>query len=68
MDKPFPAYKGTGSYAFACYAHADSDHVFADLGQLISEGINVWYDEGIQAGSSWRAEIATAIILSLIHI
>ena len=62
MDKPFPAYKGTGTYAFACYAHADSDHVFADLGQLITEGINIWYDEGIQAGSSWRAEIATAIV------
>ena len=62
MDKPFPAYKGSESYAFACYAHADSETVFADLGQLLSEGINIWYDEGIQAGSSWRAEIATAIV------
>ena len=46
---------------FVCYAHSDAEVVYADLGQLNSEGVNIWYDEGIQAGSSWRAEIATAI-------
>ena len=61
MDKPIPAYKGSASFVFVCYAHSDSEVVYADLGELVSNGINIWYDEGIQAGSSWRAEIATAI-------
>lgn len=46
---------------FVCYAHKDAESVYADLTQLKGEGINLWYDEGIQAGSSWRAEIAAAI-------
>ncbi|MEP4485991.1 MAG: tetratricopeptide repeat protein [Halioglobus sp.] len=61
MDKPIPAYKGSASFVFVCYAHSDAEVVYADLGQLNSEGVNIWYDEGIQAGSSWRAEIAAAI-------
>jgi serine/threonine-protein kinase len=46
---------------FVCYAHRDSQVVYSDLIQLRNEGINLWYDEGIQAGSSWRSEIASAI-------
>ena len=61
MSKPFAAYKGDDSYVFVCYAHKDSNHVYADLTQLNDAGINLWYDEGIPAGSSWRAEIAAAI-------
>ena len=61
MDKPIPAYKGSEDYVFLCYAHSDSEMVYADLAQLVSAGINVWYDEGIEAGSFWRAEIAGAI-------
>lgn len=61
MSKPFAAYRGSESYIFVCYAHKDADRVYADLVQLNDEGINIWYDEGIPAGSSWRAEIAGAI-------
>jgi len=61
MSKPFAAYSGSESYVFVCYAHKDSDRVYIDLTQLNDDGINLWYDEGIPAGSSWRAEIAGAI-------
>jgi tetratricopeptide (TPR) repeat protein len=61
LEKPFPAYDGDESYMFVCYAHSDSKTVYADLIELRDKGINLWYDEGISAGKSWRAEIATAI-------
>lgn len=61
LNKPFPAYEGNESFVFVCYAHRDSDSVYADLEKLHSDGIHLWYDEGITAGVSWRAEIAAAI-------
>ena len=61
MERPFPAYEGDEPYVFVCYAHNDSKTVYADLVDLREEGVNLWYDEGISAGMSWRAEIATAI-------
>ena len=61
MKKPISAYKGNESYTFVCYSHKDSDSVYSDLKELDSHGVNLWYDEGISAGSSWRAEIAAAI-------
>ncbi|MGB5164841.1 MAG: tetratricopeptide repeat protein [Woeseiaceae bacterium] len=61
MEKPFPAYAGDQSYMFVCYAHRDSKIVYPDLIVLRDAGVNLWYDEGISAGKSWRAEIATAI-------
>lgn len=61
MNKPFPSYVGSEPYVFVCYAHSDSNAVYADLSELHNRGINLWYDEGIQAGSAWRAEIAASI-------
>ena len=61
MSKPFAAYRGSEPYVFVCYSHKDAETVYADLLQLKDAGINIWYDEGIAAGSSWRAEIAAAI-------
>lgn len=61
MKRPFPAYKGADPYVFVCYAHSDSKNVYSDLIELNNNKIHIWYDEGITAGSSWRAEIATAI-------
>lgn len=61
MNKPFRAYSGTEPFVFVCYAHKDSDSVYADLTQVHNNGIHLWYDEGISAGSSWRGDIATAI-------
>lgn len=61
MNKPFQAYRGSEPYVFVCYSHRDLDTVYADLSELDRNGLNFWYDEGIQAGTSWRAEIAAAI-------
>ena len=61
MEKPFSAYKGTEPFVFICYAHRDNDIVYEDMTRLKQRGVNIWYDEGIAAGSSWRAEIAAAI-------
>ena len=61
MTKKIAAYKGDESFIFVCYSHEDDESVYADLNELDNHGINLWYDEGISAGSSWRAEIAAAI-------
>ena len=61
MNTPFPAYSGDQDYLFVCYSHADDDVVYADMEALRQQGVNLWYDEGISAGLSWRGEIANAI-------
>lgn len=61
LKKPFPAYSGDDPYVFVCYAHKDSAVVYADLVHLRDNGVNIWYDEGIPAGTAWRGEIAAAI-------
>lgn len=61
MDRPFPAYKGDGSYIFVSYSHADSIAVFQELSLLNESGLHIWYDEGIEAGTEWREEIGHAI-------
>ena len=61
MDKPVAAYHGNEPYVFVCYSHKDSGSVYSDLVALDNNGVKFWYDEGISAGSSWRAKIATAI-------
>ena len=43
------------------YAHEDNDEVYPEMVWLKSNGFNVWYDDGIEAGSEWREEIATSI-------
>jgi TolB-like protein len=48
-------------YLFVSYAHADSKAVLAEIGWLSDRGFNIWYDDGIHPGSSWRNEIAAAI-------
>ncbi len=64
MQRPFPAYTGTEPYLFVCYAHADAPTVYGDLTYLRSAGFNVWYDEGIAPGSTWRDEVALALAQS----
>lgn len=61
MDSQIPAYNGNESYVFVCYSHKDSDTVLTDLKLLVQEDIRFWYDEGIEAGKSWRGEIASSI-------
>ncbi len=59
-DRP-SAYVGNGPYVHVCYAHDDSATVLADIAWLTRQGINVWYDEGIPAGSRWSDELARRI-------
>lgn len=54
-------YKGTQSYAFISYAHADSEQVLPLLSGLSSRGIRLWYDSGIEIGSEWPEHIAQAV-------
>ncbi len=61
MQGPFPAYQGDEPYVFVCYAHEDSTTVFADMTWLREAGVNLWYDEGITAGSEWTHDIANAL-------
>ena len=61
MDRPFPAYKGDDPYIFVSYAHEDTVEVFPELKWLKDQGFNIWYDEGISPGSTWREELAGAI-------
>lgn len=61
MDRPFAAYSGDEPYVFVSYAHRDSDAVYPELTWLNDHEIKIWYDEGIEAGTEWREEIALAI-------
>ena len=61
MERAFPAYKGDQPYIFVSYAHEDSDLVFPEIQWLRDQGFNIWYDEGISPGASWRQELADFI-------
>jgi TolB-like protein len=62
VELPFPAYTGTGPYIFVSYSHKDSDIVFPAIQWLRDQGFNIWYDEGISPGASWREELAESIL------
>ena len=61
MDRPFAAYTGDEPYVFVSYSHTDSSAVFPQLIWLKESGFNIWYDEGIEAGTEWREELAKSI-------
>jgi hypothetical protein len=61
VDRPFPAYNGDEPYVVVSYSHDDSSAVFPELIWLKERGFNIWYDEGIDAGTEWREQIGRAI-------
>ena len=61
MEPPIKPYEGDGPFVFICYSHADTDQVYPALTALADNDVNVWYDEGIEAGASWRDSLANAI-------
>ncbi len=61
MTIPFPAYRGAEPYVFVCYSHDDSGIVYSDILSLHQQGVNLWYDEGIPAGTEWHDELAMRI-------
>jgi hypothetical protein len=46
---------------FVSYKKSDADRVRPLVEQLRAAGLEVWWDEGIQPSTSWRAEIATQL-------
>ena len=54
-------YEGDYPYVFVSYAHADSEVVLPIIASLVCEGYRVWYDDGIQAGSSFPTYIANRL-------
>ena len=48
-------------YIFISYAHKDSEKVYPILERLSKAGFNIWYDKGIEAGSTWDDDIALHI-------
>ena len=58
VDHPFPAYKGDSQYVFVSYSHGDSSSVYPELVWLKESGFNIWYDEGIEAGTEWTEALA----------
>lgn len=51
------------SYVFISYAHADRERVLLCLEAMEKSDINIWYDEGIAAGSEWPEYIAEKVAL-----
>ena len=58
MSRYFKPYEGSRPFLFISYAHKNSDQVLATIRPLHEQGIRLWYDEGIPAGSDWPANIA----------
>lgn len=61
IQRPFAAYSGDQPYIFVSYSHADAERVYPLLIVLREQGLNIWYDEGLEPGSSWRAGLADSI-------
>lgn len=60
MTNSFPKpYKGSDSYIFVSYAHADKERVFSILDFLASKQYRIWFDEGIDPGTEWDENIAS---------
>jgi TM2 domain-containing membrane protein YozV len=49
-------------YVFISYAHANSESVLPCIEALRRKGVNVWFDEGIVAGSEWPEFIAEKVV------
>ena len=62
MTNPLPPYEGDQSYIFVCYAHEDAALVQAEIAWLQDQGVRLWYDRGIAAGSRWTDELARHIL------
>lgn len=61
MERPFAAYIGDDPHVFVSYAHSDAPVVYPEITWLKESGFNIWYDEGIEAGTEWTEALARAI-------
>lgn len=51
----------TTPYVFVCYAHDERETVVEQIDWLRSQGLTVWFDEAIEAGSRWSDDLARAV-------
>ena len=58
MNRFFKPYEGKRPFLFISYAHAASEPVVECIRILHEDGVRLWYDEGLPAGSDWPANIA----------
>ena len=61
MEPLVAVYTGEDRYAFVSYSHVDQSAVWAEIACLNENGVNVWFDDGINPGSVWRDEVALAL-------
>ncbi|MBD3352490.1 MAG: TIR domain-containing protein [Candidatus Lokiarchaeota archaeon] len=64
LSPPFEAYNYGNNdqpYLFVSYAHVDRQLVYPIIKKLHDEGIQIWYDEGIQQSEDWIGEIVDAL-------
>ena len=55
MDKKSP-------FVFVSYAHRNCDAVMPAINEMQSQGITLWYDNGIAAGSEWPEFVAEKVV------
>ena len=51
----------TSPFIFVSYSHQDTTIVLPEIERLTTAGFEVWYDDGINPGASWRDELAEKI-------
>lgn len=61
VSRPLPAYEGDSRYFFISYSHDDAELVYPELAWLQEAEFNLWYDDGIHVGTSWRQALADAV-------
>ena len=49
-------------YVFISYAHFNQDLVLPAIGALQEQGVSLWYDRGIEAGSEWPEFVAEKVM------
>lgn len=52
------AYNGTAPYAFLSYSHLNSAEAYYVISLLQKNGINIWFDAGIEIGTEYAEYIA----------
>ena len=49
-------------YYFVSYSHADYKQVFCVIVELQSRGLPLWYDRGLETGTSWLKDVTKHLI------
>jgi hypothetical protein len=62
IEPPFEAYMGKEPFLFVSYTHKDKSEVYPIIEKLNSNGINIWYDEGIPLSTDWCNTLAEKIL------